>query len=88
MLGIEKTLETMQDIGNLAVNVITIVRAGGFKLVLLPKIFDSLQQINELVQDAPKSIAELKDLDALESAKVGAAAFEMFKKIISAATVA
>lgn len=82
--GIDKTLASFDEIGNLAADAIAIVKVGGFKLSVLPKLFDALSQINALIKDAPGALPELKDLDTVEAAQVGAAAFELVKKVIGA----
>lgn len=84
MAGIDKTIETFSDLGKLSSDLIAIVKAGGFKLSVLPSILDLAKQVGELVADAPSAIPELKDLDAAEAAQVGAAAFELVKSLISA----
>lgn len=83
-VGIQKSLETLESIGNLSVDAIAIVKAGGFKLSVLPKILDALNQINELVKDAPAALPELADIDAQEAAQLGAASFALVKKVIVA----
>lgn len=84
MAGIEKTIAAFSEIGNLSVDAIGIVKAGGFKLASLPKLLDALNQINQLIKDAPAALPELQDLDMAEAAQVGAAAFDLVKKVIGA----
>lgn len=84
MAGVEKTIETFDDLGNLAVSVISIVKAKGISFGTLPKLLDMLNQINELIKDAPLALPELADLDGQEAAQVGGAAFGLVKKVLSA----
>lgn len=84
MAGIEKTVECFDDLGNLAVAAIGIVKTGGFSFGSLPKILQAVAQIGELVKDLPGALPELQDLDSTEAAQVGAAAFIMVKKIVDA----
>lgn len=84
MAGIEKTVATFDELGNLAFDMISIVKAGGFKLTSLPKLLDMLTQANALVKDAPAALPELQDLDSAEAAQVGAAAFVLVKKVLGA----
>lgn len=88
MAGIEKTLETFDDLGALSVDLISIFKAGGFKFSMLPKILDIAQKVGELVKDAPAALPELTDLDAAEAAQVGGAAFSLVKKVIVALAAA
>ncbi len=84
MAGIDKTIETFSDIGNIAEDLIVIVKAGGFKLILLPKVMSLMNSVGELIKDAPAALPELMDLDAAESAKIGAAAYDLVKKVMKA----
>ena len=83
-VGIQKSLETLEDIGNLSVAAIAIVKAGGFRLSVLPKVLDAIYQVGELIKDAPAALPELSDIDALESAQLGAASFALVKKVVVA----
>lgn len=84
MAGIEKTLATFDDVATLTVDVIAIVKAGGFKLSVLGKIFELASVVGVLISDAPAALPELKDLDAAEAAKLAGAAYDMVKKVITA----
>lgn len=84
MAGIEKTIATFSELSALSVDLIGVVKAGGFKLSSLPKLLDSLTQINNLIKDAPGALPELTDLDGAEAAQVGAAAFSLVKSVLGA----
>lgn len=84
MAGIEKTVECFDDLGNLAVDVIGIVKTGGLSLTVLPKLLNAVAQIGELVKDLPAALPELADLDSTEAAQIGAAAFGLVKKVVAA----
>lgn len=83
-LGIAKTLATFSDIQKLAVDAIDIVKVGGFRLSVIPKIVDAMTEVNALIQDAPEALPELQDLDMQEASQVGGAAYSLVKAIITA----
>lgn len=90
MIGIAKTLETIGDLEVLAVSGIAIVKdlkgdssmGGVFKVAM--KMMPVLQSVKELIQDAPASLPELKELDAGECAQLGAAGYKLVKSVIEA----
>lgn len=89
-VGIEKSLEVFADLQLLAVSGVELAkefRHGvglGALLGSLGKLKDLAKSVEELLKDVPAALPELLDLDAAESAKVGAAAYELVKKVVDA----
>lgn len=89
-LGIDKTLEVFEDLGVLAVSGISVAKK--FKDgVSFGKIISSMSELmaigksaQELLKDAPDALPELGDLDAGESARIGAAAYSLVRKVLDA----
>ncbi len=84
MSGIEKTLESFKDLGDLSVDLIGIFKAGGFSLGSLPKMVDAISKVGELAIEVQAVMPELADLDVSEAGQVGAAAYAFVKKVMSA----
>jgi len=83
MVGIDKTLEVINDIGDFAVAAIAIVKSGvGFGS--LPKLIDMARAVNECIKDVPAALPELKDIDPKESGVLAEKSYEMVLKIIIA----
>lgn len=82
-MDIQKTLETIGDAGSISVDIISLAK-GGLKLSTFTVVLDLLGNLKELVGDAPLALPELTDLDAGESAQLGAAAYDTVKKIMAA----
>lgn len=82
-MDVTKTLETFDDLGNIAVDGITLVKKG-ISFASFGAIIDLLGQVKELVADAPMALPELMDLDAAEAAQVGQAAYVVVSKIMVA----
>lgn len=83
MLGVEKTLQVFDDLGEIAVSAVSIGKKG----VSFSAFGDLLKVLGagkELIQDAPAALPELMELDQAESAKIGQAAYVLVKKIIDA----
>ena len=83
MAGIDKTLEVFDDLGNLAAAGVRIAKSG-LGIASFGQILKVLENVKELLQDAPLALPELMDLDAVESAKLGQAAYGMVKKVMEA----
>lgn len=82
-LGIQKTKETIEDLTKIAVAGVEIAK-DGLGIGSFLKVVGLLNVVKELVVDAPLALPELADLDAAESAEIGAAAYNMVKSIILA----
>lgn len=83
MLGIQRTLEVFEDLGGIAVIGISLAK-GGISLGSLGKILDLVKEAKELISDVPAALPELMDLDGMESAKIGQAAYGLVKRIVDA----
>ncbi len=87
-VGIEKTLEVFDDISVVACEGIAIAKQlkGGFTylkvLACMGKFMAVAKACQELVKDAPAALPELQDLDAAESAKIGAASYALVRKVM------
>ncbi len=51
---------------------------------MLPKVFDIVTQVGQLIKDVPAAMPEFSDLDGTEAAQVGGAAFELVKRVMAA----
>ncbi len=84
MIGIEKTLKTIGDLKNLAVDGIKIAKSGPFGLGILTGLLKIAGDIKDVVADAPGALPELKDLDGNESSQIGAAAYDLVSSVVGA----
>lgn len=83
MLDVSKTKSVMDSAGELLVKGIAIGKHG-VGLGSLPAIFDMLNEIKVLLEDAPSVLPELKDLDQAEAGQVAEAAYALVKKVLDA----
>lgn len=90
MAGVDKSLEVFSDLSVLAVSGVSVAKAfkHGIGLgALLSSVGELLKlgkAVEELVKDVPGALPELVDLDAHESALIGAAAYDLVKKVVDA----
>lgn len=82
MASVAKTLETIDDVGELVVDVIAIVRRG-VGLGSVARLLEVVSDLTELADDAPKALPELVDLDAAEAGQIAAASYALIKKILA-----
>ncbi len=82
-VGIDKTLETLDDVGELVADAITLVKRC-IGLGSLPRLLEILRDVQELAQDAPSALPELTDVDPVEAGKIATAAYIQVKKIVAA----
>lgn len=82
-VGIENTLETIQDLENVVVDGIRFAKAsiGLGKITAAVKV---VQDVTDLLAEAPLVLPELKDLDGEESGKIGAASYTLVKTVLAA----
>lgn len=89
-MGIEKALEVFDDLGILAISGVTLAKefrhGVGIGAILgsLGKIVALAKSVEELVKDVPAALPELMDLDGMEAAKIGQAAYLLVKKMVDA----
>ncbi len=84
MAGIDETIKSLAELSKLTTDLVGVIKAGGFRLSVLPAVFDMASEIKALVKDIPAALPELADLDAAEAGQVGAAAFSLVKQVIVA----
>ncbi len=92
-LGIDKTLESIDDIEVIAVQAVKAVKAlnaGGFGayMKVLGHLFTAAQGVSELMNDGPAALPELKDLDATEVGKLGARSYALVTTVMAALVTA
>ena len=92
-LGIERTLEVIESLGEMAVVGVTVAKAvqgGGFISVIraADKLAAMGMAVQELIKDVPAALPEMRDVDAQEAAKLGAAAYKVVVRVIAAAAKA
>ncbi len=83
-VGIDKTLETIADLQKLVVDGLDLVKRGSIGLGSLTRLLGILGDLKELAADAVLVLPELADLDAVETGKIGTAAFTLVKTALSA----
>jgi len=83
VVGVEKSKETLADLAELACDGIDLFKKG-IGLGSFGKIVEILADVKELIADAPLALPELADLNAVEAAELGAAAYVAVKKIVDA----
>ncbi len=83
-VGIEKTLATLADLQELAVDGITLAKKGPWGLGSLTRVLEILGDVRSLAADAVQVMPELADLDATETGKIGAAAVTLVKAVMAA----
>lgn len=81
--GIDKTLETLDDVGELVADAVTLVKRG-VGLGSLPRLLEILRDVQALAEDAPAALPELKDVDAVEAGRIATSAYTQVKKIVAA----
>lgn len=90
MAGIDKTLEVFQDLGSLAISGVEIARnfkyGIGIKAIMgsVDDLIKLGKSVEELIKDLPPALPEIMDLDSAETAKIGAAAYDLVKKVMDA----
>ncbi len=83
MATIDKTLETIDDIGRLVTNVVALMRSG-ITIGTLGRARAIVGDLRELAEDAPGALPELADLDSTEAGRLAAAAYAQVKRILAA----
>mgnify|MGYP001593594279 CR=1 FL=1 len=81
-LGIAKTLEVISGVGEIVASAIAVSK-NGVNLADLPRLMAMASQAVELISDARDAFPELKDIDGVESAKLGQASYVMVRKILT-----
>lgn len=90
MLGVDKSVEVIDDLGVLVVSGIAIVKkfaqGGGVGAILgsIGELVSVAKSVEELVKDLPGALPELKELDGPECARLGAAAYGLVAKVLVA----
>ncbi len=82
-LGIVKTLEVIEDLGSIAQIAIKIAKEG-LSFGSIGNLLQIAKDVNELIKDVPGALPELSDLDSVEAAKIGEAAYGLVKKVVDA----
>ncbi len=83
-MGIDKTIEVFDDLGNMAVAGVAIVKSGGKIWKSLPRLMEILGAVRELISDVPGALPELRDIDAAESGKLAEAGYNLARRVINA----
>jgi hypothetical protein len=83
-VGIDKTLKTVADLQKLAVDGISLVKAGPIGFGSLARLFGILSDIKDVANDAQGALPELKDVDAVEAGQLAAAAYVLVKAVMVA----
>lgn len=81
-LGVTRTLEVLQDVGNLVVVAIEVAKSG--PLGIASHLVELVSNAVELVKDLPGALPELVDLDASEVGQLGTAAYGLFQRAVAA----
>ncbi len=79
-LGIDATKHLIESIGKLVGDAVDLSK-NGLGLGSLSQMFTIVADVKDLVQSVPGALPELMDLDAQESTQIGAAAYDMVRKI-------
>lgn len=82
-VSIDKTLETIDDVGKLMIDVVALMRSGVSR-ASLGRARAIVGDLCELASDAPAALPELADLDSDEAIRLGGAAYTLVKKILIA----
>ena len=82
-MGIDKTLEVIEDITHLLISAIKLYK-NGVGLHTFSQMWGIIDSIKELVLDLPPAMPELMDLDKDECSKLGAATHRMLSEIAQA----
>lgn len=83
MAGIDKTLETLEDVGELVVDVVDLVKRG-VGIGSLGRLFEVVRVLTEVGRDAPMALPELTDVDSAEAGRIASAAYVQIKRIVVA----
>jgi hypothetical protein len=83
LLGVQRSKEVLQDVGNIAAIITQLVRHGMDSQAFF-KLTGLVSHVLELMQDAPAAWPELKELDEAEAAALGAEAYKAAKMIYDA----
>lgn len=82
-LSIDKTIKSLDDLGELVLDVMALVKRG-IGLGSLASLVEAVSDLRELSEDLPGALPELADLDASEAARIAAAAYSQLQKIVAA----
>lgn len=86
-LGIQHSLEVVQDLGRLATTGIELAKHG-VGLRSLRKLWDMAEDAKELFDDARAALPELKDLDPEEAGQLARECYLVVRKVIDAVAAA
>lgn len=81
MAGIQKSLESIDDLAKIIIGLSEVLKDGGLSLKNLGKIFRLLGDLKELFDDGKNALPELKDLDAGEIAMLTQGGWVAIQKI-------
>ncbi len=79
--GVDKTKKTVESLSSLVADIVAIIQ-GGLTINAMPKIFEIINDIRQLIESAPGAFPELQELEALEASELGASAYHAIQKII------
>lgn len=82
-LGIVKSKEVLADLGVVAVGVIGIVKAG-LGLRSITKLLAILDEAKDVIENAPKALPELADVDAAEAGELATVCYNLVKSVVLA----
>lgn len=82
-IGIDKTLETLEDVGELVVDVLELAKRG-VGLGSLARLLEILRDVQAVGTDAPAALPELTDIDPVEAGRLATAAYVQVKRIVLA----
>ncbi len=83
MAGIDKTLETLEAVGELVVDVVDLMKKG-VGLGSLARLLGVLHDLSLIGEDAPGALPELADVDSAEAGRIATTAYVVVKRIVAA----
>lgn len=83
MAGIARSVETIQDVGEIVVDLAVLMKHG-LGLGSISKLLAVLADVKELIADAQAALPELSDVDANEAGQLAAASYTQIKRIVAA----
>lgn len=81
-IGIEHTLESIDDLERAVIDIIEIAKAKGNPVTIVSSVFKLIQDVSDLGAEAQDCFPELKDVDQEEAAKLAARSYALIRAVI------